>query len=273
MLERITGLPTGIDGVKAIGKVSKADYETVLEPLLDGARRSGHRLRLLYDLGPDFKGFSRSAAWEDVKVALRFMRLFDGCAVVSDVGWIRESVRLVGFTTPCPLKVFANHEGDQAIAWLRSLNFAGPAAVSHHLLEKTGVIVIEAKTALRTQDFDALTITADAWIRAHGQLQGLVIHAREFPGWENLGSLLRHVRFARSHLRKVKRIGLVTDSKLATWAPIAAEHFMKADVRAFEYGDLEAAIAWAGGSSGQASKPAAVGRCAPSARATPSAVR
>ncbi|MGW0885479.1 STAS/SEC14 domain-containing protein [Streptomyces sp. NPDC002671] len=30
------------------------------------------------------------------------MRLFEGCAVVSDISWIRESTRLASFLMPCP---------------------------------------------------------------------------------------------------------------------------------------------------------------------------
>ena len=56
MLERLQGLPEGIDGVKAVGRVSKEDYERVFEPLIDGARREGRRIRLLYQFGPEFEG-------------------------------------------------------------------------------------------------------------------------------------------------------------------------------------------------------------------------
>lgn len=93
------------------------------------------------------------------------------------------------------------------------------------------MIVVEVKQRLRAQDFDSLAFTADAWIEAHGDLQGLVIHAREFPGWENLGAFLRHVRFLRNHHRKVKRIAFAVDSKLASLAPKIAEHFVQAEIK------------------------------------------
>jgi hypothetical protein len=243
MLEKLKDLPDGIEGLKAVGKVSKEDYEQVVEPILDEARRQGHRIRFLYHLGPEFEGFTAGAAWEDAKIGLRSMRLFDGCAIVSDAGWIRESARLVGFMMPCPVKVFGNHERGKAIEWLRSLSDG--SAVSHRLLPESGVIVVEVEGALRAQDFDALALTADAWIEAHGDLHGLVIHAREFPGWENLGGFLRHMRFVRDHHRKVERIALAADSKLATLAPRLAEHFVKAEVKSFGYDELERAIEWA----------------------------
>ena len=245
MIEKLKDLPRGIDGVRAIGKISKEDYEQVFVPLLEEARREGRRIRFLYHLGPEFEGFTPGAAWEDAKIGLHFLRLFDGCAVVTDLGWIRELTRLAGFLMPCPVSIFGNTEFDGAVNWLRSLPES--AAISHRLLPDSGVIVVEVKQALRAQDFDSLAFTADAWIEAHGDLQGLVIHTREFPGWENLGSFFRHVRFVRDHQRHVKRIALAADTKLASLAPKIAEHFIQAEVKSFRYDELDIAIAWAEG--------------------------
>lgn len=117
--------------------------------------------------------------------------------------------------------------------------------VSHRLLSDDGVIVVEVTQALRAQDFDALSATADQWIEAHGALNGLVLHAHHFPGWENLQSVIQHVRFVRDHHKKIKRIAVVTDSRLASLTPSVAEHFVDAEIQTFAYGELEGAIAWA----------------------------
>jgi hypothetical protein len=246
MLEKLNDLPRGIDGLKAIGRITREDYDKVVEPILDAARRDGRRIRFLYELGADFDGFTPGAAWEDAKVGFRSLRLFDGCAIVSDVGWIRESARFFGFIMPCPVRVFENQARGKAIEWLGTL--PETPAISQRLIPESGVIVVEVKSALRAPDFDALAVTADAWIEAHGDLRGIVIHAREFPGWENLGSLVRHVQFVRDHQRKVKRVALAVDSKLAGLLPRVAEHFVKAEVKTFGYDALDSAIAWARGS-------------------------
>jgi hypothetical protein len=244
MLERMQDLPEGIEGVKAVGRLSREDYERVFEPLIDNARREGRRIRLLYQFGPEFEGLSPGAAWEDAKLGLASLRMFEGCAVVTDVGWIRESTRLASFLMPCPVRVFGNAARDEAVEWLRSLPEG--AAISHRLVPETGVLVVEVRQALRAQDFDALAATADQWIDAHGDLAGIVIHARSFPGWENLGGLIRHIRFLRDHHRRVRRVALASDSKLADVAPKLAEHFVQAEVRRFGYDELDAAIGWAG---------------------------
>ena len=249
MLVKLNDVPFGIDGLKAVGKLSKADYENVFEPLLEQARKDGRRLSILFQLGPDFEGFTAGGAWEDAKMGLRYMRLFDACAIVTDLPWIRESTKLARFIMPCPVQVFGNQEQEKASDWLRSV--PASAAVSFHLLADSGVMVVEVKEALRAHDFDAMALTADTWIEAHGTLHGIVIHCREFPGWENLHSVLRHVRFVRDHHRKVERVALVADSKLASLAPHIAEHFVQAEVKRFRYDELDVAVAWARGPAGQ----------------------
>jgi len=163
---------------------------------------------------------------------------------VSDVGWIRKSTRLAGFLLPCPVRVFGNQERDQAVDWLSSLPES--ANITPRLIPESGVIVVEVREPLRVQDFDTLAFTSDAWIGAHGDLHGLVIHVREFPGWENIGSVRRHLRFVRDHHRKVKRVALVTDGKLASLVSRLAKYLVRAEVKRFTYDELESAVAWAG---------------------------
>jgi hypothetical protein len=242
MLERLNDVPDGIVAMKAAGKVSKEDHEKSFEPALDEARRERRRVRLLYQFGPDFEGFTAGGAWEDLRAGLRAMKLCDGCAVVADGAWIRGSARLAGFVMPCPVHVFSNQERAKAVEWLRAL----PGGVFHYLLPETGVLVVEVKEPLRSRDFDQMAVTSTAWIDAHGGLQGLVIHTQEFPGWENAASMLRHLRFVREHHRKIRRIALVTSSRLVSLAPSFGEHFVKTEVRGFGYPELKAAIAWAG---------------------------
>lgn len=242
MLEKITNVPAGIDALKAVGTISKEDYEQVVETLLDEAQQQGRRIRLLMQVGPEYQGFTPGVVWEKMS-ALRFLHLLDGYALVTDIGWIRESRKLAGFLLPWPLRVFSNDERDKAIDWLRSLP-EGPS-VSHRLLPDSEVLVVEVSAPLRIQDFDALALTADTWLNTHHAWHGIVIHTRQFPGWENIGGLLRHVRFVRDHYRKINRLALAADSTLATLAPRLAEHFVHAEVRSFKYDELDSAVAWA----------------------------
>jgi hypothetical protein len=78
-------------------------------------------MRLLYQLGPGFERITPGALWADARLGMSYVRLLDGCAVVSDADWIRASTRRIGAFMPCPVRVYHNDEHDDAIAWLRLL--------------------------------------------------------------------------------------------------------------------------------------------------------
>lgn len=80
-----------------------------------------------------------------------------------------------------------------------------------------------------------------------------------FPDEENIGGFLRHVRFVRDHHRKVERIALAVDGRLASLGPRLARHFVEAEVKSFEYDELEPAIAWAGQSDARSAQTRAPG--------------
>lgn len=244
MLERLANLPAGIDGLKALGKLSRTDYDGAFLPLLDVARRDGRRIKLLYELGPEFKGLTPGGVWEDLRLGLPFLRLFAGCALVSDHALARDVTRLMGLLMPFPLRIFHWAERESAVAWLASLRDPD-SRISHRVLPALGVMVIEVKAAPLPSDLDELKLTADAWLHASGELHALVIHAREFPGWESFTGLLKHLHFARGHHLELERIALATDTRLATWAPELDQHFAQAEVKHFAYEDLPGAINWA----------------------------
>jgi hypothetical protein len=243
VIERRKNLPSGIDGLAARGKVRREDFHNVVQPLLEEARREGRRIRLLYQFGPDFEGFTPGAAWEDARIGLHYLRLFERCAIVTDIGWVRESARLVASFLPCPMGVFGNSELKNALSWVGAPN--ENEALSYRLLATFGVLILEPRGPLRAEDFEALALVVDPWIEAHGPLQGIVVHAKTFPGWESFGGFLRHLRFVRDHHRKVRRIAMAVDGALAELAPRLAEHFIQAEVKHFKYDEYKNALEWA----------------------------
>lgn len=114
-------MPAGIQALEAVGTVTAADYDRVFAPLVDRARQTGSRMRLLYQFGPGFRRITPGALWADTRLGVSYVRLLDGCAVVSDLGWIRAPSRGIGAWMPCPVRVFMDNERDEAVAWLTSL--------------------------------------------------------------------------------------------------------------------------------------------------------
>jgi hypothetical protein len=242
MLQRISDISDGIDCLRAIGTVTAEDYETVCRPLFHDARRDGKRVRLLFHFGPEFEGLTAGAVLDDARIGLQYLRLLERVAVVSDRPVVRESARLVGAMLPCPTRVFRNDEWPAALDWL---NAPARARLSYRLVPESGVLVIQPKAPLCAEDFDAVALEIDPWIEAHGELKGLVVHLRQFPGWEDFGSFIRHVQFVRDHHLQVQRVALVADGRLAHLIPTLGNHFITAELRHFRYDELGLAVAWA----------------------------
>jgi hypothetical protein len=243
MLEKIEGVPANVVAVKAVGTVSQADYVAVIDPMVHQARSEGRTIRFLYQFGPEFDHITGDGAWKDAKLGLSSMHVFEACAVVTDVAWLSQAVKLARFLMPCPVRVFTNAQLDEGAQWLASL--PEPSSVSHRMLSDVGVLVVEPHGRLRASDFDALAHVVDPWIADHGELHGLVIHAPTFPGWKDLSSFVHHVTFVHDHHRKVRKVALAADTKFADVIPRIAEHFSTAEIRHFGYAEVDEAIAWA----------------------------
>lgn len=245
MLERIYDLPDGVWGLRARGKVGRKDYANVVVPALERAEHEGRRLRFLYQLGPEFDGFTARGALEDARVGMRFMRLFERCAVVTDVGWLRALMRTATPLMPCPTRVFANKAFQEAVAWSSS---PLETSITYEKLTPEGVLLIKPRGKLRAEDIDAVASVADAWLESgDDRLEGLVVVADRFPGWQGVDGFVHHMRFVREHQRRIHRIALASESKLARLAPALAERFAKAELRRFHRDDVDRAIAWASG--------------------------
>jgi len=172
------------------------------------------------------------------------MRLFDGCAVLTDNDAIRAASQVAGFLMPCPVRVFALGERAAAVEWLTGLPTA--AAIKQRLIEP-GVVVVDVAEPLRTEDFTLLAEVVDGWLTDHTTLPGLVVHTRRVPGWATPGSLLRHVGFVRAHHHRIDRVALASDIRAAAVLPHIASRVLHPQVRAFSYDRLDEAVAWAGG--------------------------
>ncbi len=118
MIETLQGFPADAVAVRVSGFVSKADYDQALVPEIDRALQASERIRLYYEVAPDFALISPGAIWEDFWVGMRHWTHWKRVAVVTDLPWIRQMVVIFGFLLPGATKVFARAEAEAARAWL-----------------------------------------------------------------------------------------------------------------------------------------------------------
>jgi len=120
MLERIDGLPKNVFGLSAKGKVSMADYGHVVVPYFEEVRHEGRRTRLLYSFGPEFDGYAGAAVWEDLRIALRYMRILERVAVVTNIEWVRTMSQAMDMMMPCQVRTFENAAWKDSVRWITS---------------------------------------------------------------------------------------------------------------------------------------------------------
>ena len=122
MISKFEGLPENVAAFRASGEVTREDYEKTLIPMVEDKLENHEKIRLLYHLGPDFKGFTAGAMWDDTKVGLKHLKAWEKVAMVTDVSWLRNTVKCLGFIIPGKVKIFHNAEMDQAKDWVSSNN-------------------------------------------------------------------------------------------------------------------------------------------------------
>jgi hypothetical protein len=103
---------------------------------------------------------------------------------------------------------------------------------------------VSPKAPIEAADFEKIAREVDPFIEGQGHLNGLMIRAESFPGWDNFAGLISHLRFVRDHHRVIKKVAAVSDSKFLTVVPQIINHFVRAEVRHFNIDEEQAALDW-----------------------------
>ncbi|MEL7664942.1 MAG: STAS/SEC14 domain-containing protein [Methanosarcina mazei] len=118
MIEPIPGLPENVVAVTASGVLTGEDYERVLVPDIEEKVKKYGKIRLLYQLNERFEGFTDKAMFEDATIGIRHITDFERIAVISDVEWIINAVKIFEFIIPGSVRVYRNKEFPEAKAWI-----------------------------------------------------------------------------------------------------------------------------------------------------------
>jgi len=114
----LDGYPDDVAAFRAEGVITRDDYQETLIPALEERISAQVKVKLLYWCGEEFEGFSAGAMWDDARFGLTHWGDFSKIAVVSDIGWVRQSVKLFAPLMRAPVQVFQNAEIDDAKSWI-----------------------------------------------------------------------------------------------------------------------------------------------------------
>ena len=118
MIKILSGFPENIVAVAVEGLVSRKDYQDLLVPGVTAALQRHEKVRLYYEITPQFTGMEAGAIWEDFLVGMQHLLRWERIAVVADVEWIRHTVNAFRFLLPGKVRVFASSETGAARAWI-----------------------------------------------------------------------------------------------------------------------------------------------------------
>ena len=118
MIEILEGFPDNVLAFVCHGQVTRQDYDTVLVPAVEKALGDHEKLRLYYETASDFAGIEPRAVWEDTRVGLAHRSRWERFAVVTDIEWIRHTMRFFSFLMPGEMKVFPSSERRHAREWV-----------------------------------------------------------------------------------------------------------------------------------------------------------
>jgi SpoIIAA-like len=116
--------------------------------------------------------------------------------------------------------------------------------IHSELLRDRRILIVTPDGPLEKADFERLAKEVDPFLASEGKLTGLMIYAKSFPGWENFGALVSHIKFVADHHRKIERIAAVTDSEFLKIIPSIATHFVRAEIRHFDFKEKDKALVW-----------------------------
>jgi hypothetical protein len=114
MLELIEGLPKNVVGIAASGRVTMQDCRDVLMPAIEKSLRRHDKVRLYYELNSRFPG----SAWDDLDLGLEHASSCERVAIVTDIGWVRLTVKAVRFLIPAKIRVFSTDQAEEGRAWV-----------------------------------------------------------------------------------------------------------------------------------------------------------
>ena len=118
MIELLEGVPDNVIAARAVGRVTRYDYDAILIPRVEATAKKHQKIRLYYEIGATFTGMEPGGMWQDVGVGVRSWTRWGRVAAVTEVVWIAYVVNAFRFLMPGQARVFSTIQKETARAWV-----------------------------------------------------------------------------------------------------------------------------------------------------------
>lgn len=115
---QIINSPANVVAFRAMGEVSKKDYEDVVIPNVESLVKRTDELNFLLELDTDLGNYTMGAWWEDFIVGLKNFGKWHRAAIVSDSDNIISFTNAFSYIAQGEYKGFKKANLDEALRWV-----------------------------------------------------------------------------------------------------------------------------------------------------------
>ncbi|MCA9779772.1 MAG: STAS/SEC14 domain-containing protein [Candidatus Eremiobacteraeota bacterium] len=243
MLEILEGLDPDTVGIKAIGNVTADDYKTVLEPAVEEVVASGHQVRLVYVLGPEFENFELGAMHEDSRIGLAHLTDFERVAFITSHNWFQKAMAINTWMIPCPVRVFPMELKTEALKWAQS---GREDTLEIEIIPAENFTLFELRVtgSLGYRMEQKLVETMESSIDDSTNVR-LLVRAHDFHGWNDIRALYLHLKLVLGVHRQVEKLVIVGEETWQRRVQAGAQLLFGIDARFYDLKDYDEAKKWA----------------------------
>ena len=110
--------PDNVAAFRALGEVTKKDYEEVVVPAVEAVVNRTDELNFLLELDTNLANFSAGAWWEDIMVGLKNFGKWHRAAIVTDSDTIVSFTNAFSYIAPGEYRGFKKDELEIALLWV-----------------------------------------------------------------------------------------------------------------------------------------------------------
>lgn len=118
MIQILEGTRPDVVSTKAMGKLTKEDYDKLI-PVLRKKLDEHDKIRWYFEM-EKFEGWEPKAAWEDAKFDIKNATNLEKVAMVGGKQWEEALTKLMKPFTTAEVKYFETAEKQEAIKWIES---------------------------------------------------------------------------------------------------------------------------------------------------------
>lgn len=118
MIEVINGLPAYVAGFRAIGKVTREDYQKIIYPLVGSIAKAFGKINYLLVIETSLSNYSAGAWIDDAVLGITYFNKWNKLAIVSHSDGIKKFTDVFGKLIPGETKGFKMQDLPFAKEWI-----------------------------------------------------------------------------------------------------------------------------------------------------------